>query len=211
MKPEKAFRKVVLNSIDYAFKLLASEGLRYPNAVITGGAAILLGEPHLKDVYSTGDVDLLLEFHADVDEIFLTLTDLERKHPGEIFVIATVGVVELAPLKKKNVLPIDFVGPVEPRIQKLFKYTSRNANAVLGTLKIRSQPVVVYVARLEDAILCKLAVRRKKDIEGLKQIVPRLERLERLDWKYLQKLADKFNLGKELKLLKKLSQSTSSG
>jgi hypothetical protein len=104
--PERRFDELVLNSIRYALSLLASEKLRYPNVVVTGGAALLLAEPRLSEVYSTGDVDLLLEFPTDIDEIFLTLTELERKRPDEIFTIATKGVAELAPLKRKDLLPV---------------------------------------------------------------------------------------------------------
>lgn len=199
--PERRFHKLVLDSIRYAFSLLASEDLRYPSVVVTGGAGLLLAEPSLSEVYSTGDVDLLLEFPTDVDEIFLTLTELEQKHPDEIFTIATKGVAELAPLKRKELLPVDFVCPAEPQIRELFQYVRRNAKDMLAELSIGSQPVRVYLARPEDAILCKLAVGRKKDLVGLRQLVPKLKELKRLDWVYLHKLAKRFDLGKEVKLL----------
>lgn len=201
MKPKRTFRDVVLDSIEYALSLLASEGLRYPSAVVTGGAAILLAEPRLSDVYSTGDVDLLLEFPTDVDEIFPALIELERKDPGEIFTIATKGVAELTPLKRKGLLPVDFVCPAEPRIRELFQYTSRNAKTVVAKLKVGSQPVAVYLARPEDTILCKLAVGREKDLAGLKQIVPKLEEFGRLDRAYMDRLAGRFGLKERVKAL----------
>jgi len=199
--PERRFHKLVLDSIGYALSLLASEDLRYPSVVVTGGAGLLLAEPRLSEVYSTGDVDLLLEFPTDVDEIFLTLTELEQKHPDDIFTIATRGVAELAPLKRKELLPVDFVCPAEPQIRELFQYVRRNAKDMLAELSIGSQPVRVYLARPDDAILCKLAVGRKKDLVGLRQLVPKLKELKRLDWVYLHKLAKRFDLGKEVKLL----------
>ena len=201
MKPKRTFRDMVLDSIEYALSLLASEGLRYPSVVVTGGAAILLAEPRLGDVYSTGDVDLLLEFPTDVDEVFPTLIELERKHPDEIFAIATKGVAELTPLKRGELLPVDFVCPAEPRIRELFQYTSRNAKTVVAELKVGSQPVTVYLARPEDTILCKLAVGRKKDLAGLKQIVPKLEELGRLDLAYIDRQAEKFGLKGQVKEL----------
>lgn len=200
--PERRFRELVLGSIEYALSLLASEGLRYPSVVVTGGAALLLAEPRLSEVYSTGDVDLLLEFPTDVDEIFLTLTEIERKHPDEIFAVATRGVAELTSLKRKELLPVDFICPAEPKIRGLFQYASRNAKDMLAELSIGSQSVKVYLARPEDAILCKLAVGRKKDLAGLGQLIPRLEELKRIDRTYLNKLAKRFNLEKEVKLLK---------
>ena len=193
----------MLDSIEYALALLASEGLRYPNVVVTGGAALLLAEPRLSEVYSTGDVDLLLEFPADVDEIFLTLTEFERKHPNEIFTIATKGVAELTPLKRKELLPVDFVCPAEPRIHEIFQHVHRSAKDVLAELSIGSQPVKVYLARPEDAILCKLAVGREKNLVGLEQLVPKLKELKRVDWAYLHKLAKRFNLEKEVRFLEK--------
>ncbi|GEM_PF-2240419 len=201
MKSKRTFRDVVLNSIEYALSLLASEGLKHPSAVVTGGAAILLSEPRLSNVYSTGDVDLLLEFPTDVDEIFSTLIELEKKHPDEIFTIATKGVAELTPLKREGLLPVDFVCPAEPRIHKLFQYTSQNAKTVLAKLKVGSQPVTVYLARPEDTILCKLAVGRVKDLAGLKQIVPKLEELGRLDQAYMDRLARRFGLKERVKAL----------
>lgn len=97
---EPRFRELVLDSIEYALSLLASEDLRYPSVVVAGGAALLLAEPRLSEVYSTGDVDLLFESPTDVDEIFLTLTDIERKCPDEIFTIATREVAELTQAKE---------------------------------------------------------------------------------------------------------------
>ena len=201
MKPKRTFRDVVLDSIEYALSLLASESLRYPSVVVTGGAAILLAEPRLRDVYSTGDVDLLLEFPTDVDEVFPTLIELERKHPDEIFAIATKGVAELTPLKRKGLLAVDFVCPAEPRIRKLFQYTSHNAKTVIAKLSVGSQPVTVYLAKPEDTILCKLAVGREKDLAGLKQIVPKLEELGKLDRAYITKQSEKFELEKRVKSL----------
>jgi predicted nucleotidyltransferase len=72
---------------------------------------------------------------------------------------------------------------------------------MLAELSIDSQPVRVYLARPEDAILCKLAVGRKKDLVGLKQLVPKLKELRRIDRTYLHTLAKKFDLEKEVKLL----------
>ena len=202
VKPS-TFRETVLNSIEHALSLLASEGLEYPSVAVTGGAAILLAERRLSDIYSTGDVDLLLEFPTDVDEIFSTLIELERKHPDEIFTIATKGVAELVPLKRKELLPVDFVCPAEPSIRKLFQYTIRNAKTKLASLSIGSKPVTVYVARLEDVILCKLAVGREKDLAGLKPIVLKLEHLGGLDWGYINRLPGKFGLEKRVKLIRR--------
>jgi len=201
MTPKRTFRDMVLNSIEYALSLLASEGLKYPSAVVTGGAAILLAEPRLSDVYSTGDVDLLLEFPTDVDEVFPTLIELERKHPDEIFTIAMKGVAELTPLKRKGLLPVDFVCPAEPRIRELFQYTSRNAKTAIAKLSVGTEPVTVYLARPEDAILCKLAVGREKDLAGLKQIVSKLDEFGRLDWAYMNRLAGRFGFKERVKAL----------
>ena len=201
--PEVRFDKLVLDSIGYALSLLASEKLRYPNVAVTGGAALLLTEPRLSEVYSTRDVDLLLEFPTDVDEIFFTLAELERKRPDEIFTIATKGVAELAPLKRKELLPVDFVCPPQPQIRELFQYVRRNAKDMLAELRIDSQPVRVYLARPEDAILSKLAVGREKDLIGLRQLFPKLKELKRIDRTYLHTLAKRFDLEKEVKLLEK--------
>lgn len=201
MKPKRTFHDMVLDSIEYALSLLTSGGLRYPSAVITGGAAILLAEPRLSDAYSTGDVDLLFELPTDVDEIFSALIELERKYPDEIFTIATKGVAELAPLKRKGLLPVDFVCPAEPRIRKLFQYTSRNAKTAIAKLSVGSEPVTVYLARPEDAILCKLAVGREKDLAGLKQIVPKLRKLGKLDQVYMDRLARRYGLKERVKVL----------
>ncbi len=202
--PERRFRELVLESIEHALSLLASEGLRYPSVVVTGGAALLLVEPRLGETYSTGDVDLLFEFPTDVDEIFLTLTELERKHPDEIFTISTKGVAELTLLKGKGLLPVDFVCPAEPKVRKLFQYAHRNAKELLAELRIGQQPVKVFLAKPEDAIACKLAVSRKKDLAGLGHLVPKLKELKRLDWGYLHKLAEKFDLKKQVELLEKM-------
>lgn len=197
------FRDAVLKSVHHVLSLLASEGVRYPNVVVTGGAAILLGEPRLEEVYHTGDVDISSDFSADLDEIFMTLVELERKHPDKIFVIGVGGIVRFAPLEE-GVLPVDFIHPTEAELRDVFRYAHQNAKSTLASLRIGKQTtVVVRIARLEDAILCKLAVHRKKDLKGLEQIVPKLEGLGRLDWEYLGGLAKRFGMEKEVAALKR--------
>ena len=198
------FRDAVLKSVRHVLSLLASEGVRYPSIVVTGGAAILLEEPRLEEVYHTGDVDISSDFSADLDEIFLTLVELERKHPDKIFVVGVGGIVRFAPLKK-GVLPVDFIHPTEAELRDVFQYAHQNARTILASLQIRQQTTVVRVARLEDAILCKLAVHREKDLKGLEQIVPKLEGLGRLDWEYLDGLAKRFGLEKGVAALKRKS------
>lgn len=187
------FRDVVLNSVHHVLSLLASEGLRYPSVVVTGGAAILLEEPRLEGIYHTGDVDISSDSSADLDEIFLTLEELERKHPGKIFVIGVGGIVRFAPLEG-GILPVDFIHPTEAKLRDVFHYAHRNVRTTLSSLRIGKHATVVQVARLEDVIMCKLAVHRKKDISGLEQIMPKLEALGRLDWRYLSGLAKRFGL-----------------
>lgn len=96
---------------------------------------------------------------------------------------------------------MDFVCPADPRIHELFKHVYHNTEDMLAELSIGSQPVKVYLARPEDAILCKLAVGREKDFVGLRQLLPKLKDLKRLDWIYLYKLAKRFNLKKEIRFL----------
>jgi len=198
------FRDVVLKSVRHVLSLLASEGVRFPGVVVTGGAAILLEEPRLEGVYHTGDVDISSDFSADLNEVFLTLVELERRHPGKIFVIGTGGVVRFTPLEE-GIIPVDFIHPTEARLREIFQYTHQNARTVLATLRVRNQATAVRIARLEDAILCKLAVHREKDLEGLEQIVPELNRLNRLDWGYLGELAGKFGLKREVTALREKS------
>jgi hypothetical protein len=198
------FRDVVLKSVYRALSLLASEGVWYPSVVVTGGAAILLEEPRLEGVYHTGDVDISAGFSADLDEIFLTLTELERKHPEKIFVLGVDGVVRFVPLEE-GALPVDFIHPTEAGLREVFRYTHQNARANLASMRIGKRTTVVRTARLEDAILCKLAVHRKKDIDGLKQIVPKLRALGRLDWGYMGDLAKRFGLEKEMMTLREAS------
>ncbi len=198
------FRDAVLKSVHYVLSLLASEGVRYPSVVVTGGAAILLEEPRLEEAYHTGDVDISSDFSADLDDIFLTLVGLERKHPDKIFVIGIGGIVRFAPLEE-GVLPVDFIHPTEPELRDVFRYTHQNAGTTLTSLRIGRQATVVRVARLEDAVLCKLAVHRKKDLEGLEQIVPKLWGLGRFDWEYLGGLAKRFGLEKGVAALKRKS------
>jgi len=196
------FRDAVLKSVRHVLSLLASEGVRYPSIVVTGGAAILLQEPRLEGVYRTGDVDISSDFSADLDEIFLTLVELERKHPDKILVIGVKGVVRFAPLEE-GVLPVDFIHPTEAELRDIFRYAHQNARATLTSLRMRKQATVVRIARLEDAILCKLAVHREKDLKGLELIVPKLKELGRLDWEYLGGLAKRFGLEKEVAALKR--------
>jgi predicted nucleotidyltransferase len=60
---------------------------------------------------------------------------------------------------------------------------------------------VVRIARLEDALLCKLAVHREKDLKVLEQIIPKLKELGRIDWEYLSSLAKRFGLEREITAL----------
>ena len=198
------FRDAVVRSVRHVISLLASEGLRYPGVIITGGAAILLEEPRLEEVYHTGDVDISSDFITDINEIFLTLMELERKHPDKVFVIGTGGIVRFAPLEE-GILPVDFIHPVEAKLRDVFQYAHQNAKVTLTTLRVRRGTTIVHVARLEDAILCKLAVHRRKDIETLRRIVPKLDALDRLDWEYLGELGRRFGLEKEVTALKKCS------
>lgn len=202
--PSVKFRDVVLKSVRHVLSLLASEGVRYPSVVVTGGAAILLGEPRLEEVYHTGDVDISSDFSADLDEIFRALVELERKHPDKIFVIGVGGIVRFAPLEE-GVLPVDFIHPTEAELRDVFRYTHQNARATLASLRIGKQTTVVRTARLEDAIVCKLAVHRTKDLKGLELIVPKLEGMGRLDWEYLGSLAKRFGMEKEVAALEKKS------
>lgn len=190
------FQGAVLNSVRHVLSLLASEGVRYPSVVVTGGAAILLEEPRLERAYRTADVDISSDFSADLDEIFLTLEELERKHPGKIFVIGFGGIVRFISLEK-DILPVDFIHPTRAELREVFRYTHQNAKTVLASLETGKQTTVVRVARLEDAILCKLAVRREKDVKGIEQILPRLKVLGKPDWKYLIGVAKRFGLKKE--------------
>jgi hypothetical protein len=198
------FREAVLKSVRYVLSLLASEGVRYPSVVVTGGAAILLGEPRLEEVYHTGDVDISSDFSTDLDDIFLTLVELERKHPDKVFVIGVGGIVRFAPLEE-GILPVDFIHPTDANLRDVFRHTHQNARATLASLHIGQKTTVVRVARLEDAILCKLAVHREKDLKGLEQIVPKLDGLGRLDWGYLGGLAKRFGLEVGVAALKKKS------
>jgi hypothetical protein len=195
------FRDVVLKSVHHVLSLLASEGISYPSVVVTGGAAILLDEPRLEGVYCTGDVDISTDFSTDIEEVFLTLEELEHKHPDRIFVIGVGGVVRFASLEE-GILPVDFIYPREAKLQEIFRYAHQNATSILASLHIGKKATTVRIARLEDALLCKLAVHRKKDLEGLEQIIPKLEELGRIDWQYLSNLAKRFGLGKEITALR---------
>ena len=75
---------------------------------------------------------------------------------------------------------------------------------LLAELDIGGQPVKVFLARPEDAIACKLAVGRKKDLAGLSQLAPKLKELNRLDWDYLHELSKKFDLKIQIELLEKM-------
>jgi len=88
------------------------------------------------------------------------------------------------------------------KLHDVFGYTHQNAKTPLASLRIGRQTTAVLVAKLKDAILCKLAVYRKKDLAGLDQIIPKLGELGRLDWEYLGGLAKKFGLKKEAVALK---------
>lgn len=198
------FRDIALKSVRHVLSLLASEGIRYPSVVVTGGTAILLEEPRLEGVYYTGDVDISSDFSTDIDEIFLTLEELERKHPDKIFVIRVGGIVRFAPLEE-GILPVDFIYPTEAELRDIFRYAHQNARAILASLRIGKQTTVVRIARLEDALLCKLAVHRKKDLKGLEQIIPKLGELGRIDWEYLDGLAKRFGLEKEVAALRRKS------
>jgi hypothetical protein len=170
--------------------------------MVAGVAAILLGEPRLEEVYHTGDVDIFLDFSTDLEEVFLTLEELERKHPNKMLVMGIGDVVRFAPLEV-GLLPVDFVHPAKPELRDIFRYAHQNATAILTSLSIGGRTTVVRIARLEDALLCKLAVRREKDLKGLEQIIPRLEELARIDWKYLSNLARRFGLEREIKAFRK--------
>jgi predicted nucleotidyltransferase len=71
----------------------------------------------------------------------------------------------------------------------------------LASLHVGKQTTVVRIARLEDALLCKLAVHREKDLKVLEQIIPKLKELGRIDWEYLSSLAKRFGLEREITAL----------
>lgn len=178
------FRKGALRSVRFALSLLASEGLRYPAAVITGGAAMVLSEPELYMVVKTYDVDLLMELPEDAREVRSALIRYERVHPGEIQVELFPEAVKLRPLGS-DLMPVDFVCTYRPRIQELFEYT--HSNAVAGEAIDEAEGAKIYCARLEDAILCKLVFGRRKDISTVRQILSELG--ERVDREYLDRVA----------------------
>jgi len=145
---------------------------------------MVLSEPKLYKVVKTYDVDLLMELPEDVQEVRSALIRHERIHPSEIDVEIFPEAVRLRPLKG-SLMPVDFVCTYRPRIQELFEYAY--SNAVAGKAIGEAEGAKIYRARLEDAILCKLVFRRKKDISIVRQIISRLG--GRLDWEYLRRVA----------------------
>lgn len=188
-EPSEHFRKTALGSVQFALSLLASEGLRYPTAVITGGAAMVLSEPKLYKVVKTYDVDLLMELPEDVQEVRSALIRYERTHPSEIEVEIFPEAVKLRPLRG-SLMPVDFVCTYRPRIQELFEYAY--SNAVAGEAVGEAEGAKIYCTCLEDAILCKLVFGRKKDISTVRQIVSQLG--GRLDWEYLHRMAAEYDV-----------------
>jgi len=184
------FRKLALDSIEYALSALASEGVYYPKVVVFGGAVFALALEKVGEaIYQTRDIDLLLESPADLDEINLAFLRFRRAHPDEVEVVIKFEARMLVPLRKE-LFPVEFVRPSKPRVQDLFRYTYHNAREELGKLEIRSKPVVVHLAKLEDSILCKLAAGRKKDTDQLRRILPKLN----VDQNYLRETAKRFGV-----------------
>lgn len=175
------FEERVEKTVEDIVHILAEDGLVYPQMVLIGMSSVLLQRPELMNVEYTSDVDILPKFLEDVEDIADTLEHLVETGEIEGQVLTNVsGTVEFISFEEKPPMPVDFTFPEED-LRPLFEYVRKNARD--GFTKVNETQV--YVAKLEDALLCKAAIGREKDAAQLTKIIPELG--EDLDRNYFWK------------------------
>jgi len=189
------FEDMVKETLKFVVELLARDDIRYPSAVVGGMASVIIHEPEIWETrtYRTEDVDVLLDFREDANEIALALDDLERKGKLEDCTRAGgEGVISVVPIgPNAPPLSIDFTYPSEEWLVDLFKHIRLNAKEKLDEI----HGTVFYLARLEDTLLSKAVIGRRKDKYGLKLCIPHLKKI---DWDYFWAAAEKNRVKEEV-------------
>lgn len=188
---------MVKETLKFIVELLARDDIRYPSAVMGGMASVTLREPEIWETqtYRTEDVDILLDFREDANELGLALEDLERKGKLEDCVrTGGAGVISVVPIgPNPPPLSIDFTYPSEQWLVDMFRYIRLNAKEKLDEV----HGTVFYLARLEDTLLSKAVIGRRKDKYGLKLCVPHLEHRKKIDWDYFWAAAEENRVREE--------------
>lgn len=180
------FESQVEKTLKFVVETLAEDDLYYPSLTVIGMAAVLIREPELLRVEATEDVDILAGFREDIADLARTWEELEERGLADGQVLAHSHVVSFFPFGDEPPMSFDFVYPSED-LEELFTYTRRNTGKEFAEF----EDTKFYVARLEDAILCKAVVGRKKDVRGLSRAIPALEEKGSLNWNYFWKTARK--------------------
>lgn len=193
------FESQVEKTLKYIAETLAEDDLYYPGLTVIGMAAVLIREPGLLRVEVTEDVDILAGFHEDIDDLARTWEELTERGLADGQVLAHHHVINFFPFGDEPPMSFDFMYPSE-ELEELFTHTRRNAGKKFAEFGGTS----FYIAKLEDALLCKAAVGRKKDVRGLSRAIPALDERKALTWKYFWKTGEKTGVaGKVRETLRK--------
>ncbi|KXB02256.1 hypothetical protein AKJ45_03625 [candidate division MSBL1 archaeon SCGC-AAA261F19] len=185
--PRTKFEADVEKTLEFVVDALVKDDLHYPALTIIGMAAVLIQKQDLLEVERTEDVDILADFIGDIRDLKFTLESLEEREliDGQI-ITDSAHVVSFFPFGEKPPMSFDFTFPGR-NLKDLFDSVRRNAKEKIGEFKETS----FYVAKLEDALICKAAVGRTKDKRGLERVIPVLDRKGDVDWDYFWKTARK--------------------
>ncbi len=169
----------MLEELEFAVKLLEREGMRY---MIGGGIAnSYWGFPR-----STTDIDFIVPLFYSSDKDALQRIENELAKEGwEIKADAGRPLIAEKPSVRLDFWSIKSIYDKE-------RFERRT--------KVRLEYFDIWITTAEDLILQKLMWFRSKDIEDIRGI---LARQERLDWSYLKKWARELALEDRLESIKK--------
>ncbi|VVB88897.1 Uncharacterised protein [uncultured archaeon] len=164
----------MLRELEHAVKLLERAGMNY---MIGGGIAnSYWGFPR-----STTDIDFIVPLHYKSDKDALQVVENELMKEGW-----EIKADEGRPLIAQKTVRLDFWS-----LKSLFDKERFDRR-----IRVKLEDFEIWITTPEDLIIQKLMWHRSKDIEDIKGI---LARQDKLDWDYLKKWARGLQLETELK------------